>query len=418
MLSRIALAFCSLVVVFSAVPAEAAGKFETFFDRLEQSYVAGQFTLMDPLKYRDGKVLVFPARVAETAYEKNENIRTVMIVQELKGSQQTSPILGGDVFFAMIRTLPKYSYWRDNLPLTPHHGIIGGTRHVFRGDEMGVATRIARDYTSSFGKAVPDKHYAKSAAVVAALQSGVEVLRTDAAHNILHERRTTRFMTDETKKKLASFVAAGDHEDAIAEVTEAAGRWKLDFLEEALEKLASRDDQMGADALGALDELGKPRGKDKLEELTGASSEAVRAYAYGELAERAGDEEAWAASASVLTGEASAAVRAAVAAGLGRSKVDGAIGPLAKAIDRGDAVSRDAAGALAMIGSPKAISVLEDAVVNGKGEAKIGSVVALSQIHDCLRCVEFLSEQYESHPEEAVKDLIGAVTGRAKPHEH
>jgi HEAT repeat protein len=136
------------------------------------------------------------------------------------------------------------------------------------------------------------------------------------------------------------------------------------------------------------------------------------------MAESASDDEAWGESAEVLTGAEPIEVRAAVAAGLGRSKAAGAVAPLSKAIDRGDPVSRDAAAALSAIATPEAIEVLTNAVLQGKPEAKIGAVVALSQVPDCEPCRRFLEEQYRSHPEKAIKDLIGAVTGHAKPHMH
>jgi hypothetical protein len=86
---------------------------------------------------------------------------------------------------------------------------------------------------------------------------------------------------------------------------------------------------------------------------------------------------------------------------------------------RGDEASRKAALSIAAIGGPEAVSVLKHAITEGSGDAKIAAVLGIVELRgDCPDCLQFLSDQHRTHPDEAVRNMIGIMLEVNAEHKH
>jgi HEAT repeat protein len=154
--------------------------------------------------------------------------------------------------------------------------------------------------------------------------------------------------------------------------------------------------------------------------LSRKSSPAVRSFASEELAGRiATDETARAEITKLLASQEPAGIRSAAVRGLTNTRSPQTVELLRTALYRGDEASAPAASGLAKIGSPQAIGILKDAVVNAQGEGMVAAVLGISEIVDgCPDCREYLLGLHETHKEAAVRDMIGIILELDVKHEH
>jgi HEAT repeat protein len=112
-------------------------------------------------------------------------------------------------------------------------------------------------------------------------------------------------------------------------------------------------------------------------------------------------------------------VRVGAARGLGLSRDEAAVQPLSVALARDDQASQASAKAIAAIGGEAAAASLKHAVTDGPGDSKTAAVIALTELNSpCTDCMEFLRTQYEHHPDEGVRELIGIMLELDVKHKH
>lgn len=400
---------------------------KTYFDHVQHSWAVGAISLSREFKFRDGRLLAYPGRFVDLVHARLGNPRSIMFIYELAADEDAPPFAPDQPLFAPIEVLPRYKYWRDNLPKTPHHAVAGGRRYLFTGDDIGPASAAARTYAATLEMKGRDRWRSQNAVFVEAMLSGVEVLRQDGVRHLSRQLPLTRVLDDESVEKLGRFLI-GDHPERERErVLRAIGRAGTKSMSGAVETLAARDDEVAAAALAVLAQLERPRTRAQLESLLGAKTAAVRAWAIEQLAAAAGsDGTALATAARVLAGDDAAVVRAGAATGLGRSGAAAAVPPLAQALARGDDASREAASALAAIGTREAIAALKDAA-NGSGtNTAVAAVLGLGQAgrpgqagresrregredDACTDCITYLEGLRGSHADPSVRDIIGIV---------
>ncbi len=418
--SLFATTLVTLALVTGTVHADPG--YKTYFNHLDRAWAVGSIELFRPLTYRNGELLAFSGKFSEVTYAKHGRVSTVFLIDELKSGRTESRFKTEVAIYAPIGVLPQYTYWRENLPKTPHHTVLGGSRNIFTGDEVPKVRAVTESYVAGMKAKMPRKAELKMKAVVGALHSGIPRLRADAAQYLFHSGTQHKFMTDETDKRLRAFITDDSASDEKAgddrrTVIDAAGKWNMERTAPALERLVAADGDLSGAALEALERLGKPRSGAQLLKLAAAKSVSVRVYVAGERAERAEELKAWDETKALVSSDAPVEIRQAAAAGLGRSGDAKAVALLATALDRGDAASRVAAAGLASIGSSAAVEALKYAVLKGPREARGGAVIGLSEVRECTACIEFLDEQFENHPDDDVRQLIRAVTLRpAKKH--
>ena len=411
-------AIATLFAVLCFVRPAHAQEPQTYFDYLDKAWAVGEVNVTKPLKFREGKLLAFPGRIVDLIYARVGRPRGLMLIHELRGAEP--PIDHESAFFVPIGLLPQYSYWRDNLPKTPHHEILGGRRYIFKGTEIEEAKRLTRPFTDTLARKRVDRWPGQAAAVTEALHSTLAVLREDAVRYLVAHPEVARAMRPDTVKRLGEF-ATGDHpEEERMQVIAAAAVAGLEEIALTLEALAEKDDAVAAQALAGLERLGRPRATQYLLGRRDAGAAVVRTYVAEALGARgAEDTQAFEAALATLASDEPAEVRVGAARGLGRSRIDRAIDPLAAALMKGDPVSRSAGLALAEIGGPEAASALERAVVEGPSDAKVAAVLAMGEVRsNCPGCESFLRAQHEKHPDQAIRDLSGIVLELERPHKH
>ncbi|MFQ5477991.1 MAG: HEAT repeat domain-containing protein [Candidatus Binatia bacterium] len=388
----------------------SATEAKTFYDYLERAWAVGEVRLSAPMKFRDGKLLAFPGQITDLAYAKVGKPRSILLIHEVREAEAEPLFEAGTVFVGPINLLPRYSYWRDSLPNTPHHQVPGGRRYVFTAEDAAPALEIAKSYTAALGMKMPRKAVEKVTVQVRGLGSGVRVIVEDSARELAANNVLSRDLNEESLEALLAFVKSGNYQEERVLLVEAMGFYSVDKAAERLEKLASRDDEVGAAALLALERLKRPRSTGRLLALLDATTLEVRIYAAETLGRRVGeDENARAGVLALLESDAQDRVRGAAALGMGSSGWQDGLGVLRKALYRGDGASRAAAMGLARLDTEEAAETLMDAVVKGPDEAMVGSVAAMVKLSHCPGCAAFLADQYKSHEEEGIRDLIGLL---------
>jgi len=413
----ITLALAALVAVAGRAQAQEP---KTFFDYLESAYVVGRLNAAPPLKYRDETLLVYTTKVLDILHAQVGKPQTLMVVVELPAKGDAPPIKPDTPFVAPVVLLPEHAYWRDNLPNTPRHQIVGGTRYIFTGDQVTEAEKIARPFAATLERKKAERWPDQSVAIAAALSSSVNVLREDAARYLATHPVLFANMGDTARGQLLAYLESDAPLDLRGRVVGAMADSHEEQMTPLLEELVRRDDPIGAAALRALERVGKPREASTLYELEKAKSAPVRAYALEALGARAAeDKRAFDTVTAVLASDEPVEVRAAAARGLGRSGDRDAIPALTAALGRGDESAKPAAAAIAALGGPEAVSVLKKAIEEGNGDAKIAAVIAFVDLRgDCPGCTEFLEQQHASNPDKGVRDMIGIMLELHKKHEH
>lgn len=410
-------------VLFGAGPALGAAP-KTFFDLLDRAWAVGELRLSAALEYRDGRLLAFPAHLTDLVHARLGKPRTLMIVHERNPADSEPFLKEGDQFLAAVGVLPDHSYWRDNLPVTKRHEILGGRRYVFKSSDpaaMETAKAIAGAYTATLALGMPERARRQAGVMVDALLSGVPVLAEDGLRALLRSPRLARDLDGASVARLAAFLSDDSADPAVrGRLALAAGEQGADSFVTVLEKLAGRDDAVAAAALAGLDHLERARPTAGLLSLLEADALELRIYAAETLGARAGaDQAAMSAAVDLLAPQVEVESRLAAARGLGTSASPRAIDSLAEALSRGDAVTRTAAMGLARIGGPRVHGLLKEAITDGPGEAMVASVMAMVSLRDeCADCLVFLAEQHDSHKESAVREMIAIMLELPKKHEH
>jgi hypothetical protein len=410
----------ALAVVALTAAAARAQEAKTYFDYVESAFAVAEVKTATPMEYRDGMLLTIPGQLVDVVYARVGKPHTIMLVFE-KRSKDDKPLYGyKSTFFAPIQVLPQYSFWRDNLPKTPHHGVLGGGRYIFRGDEIEEAKRITRPYTDTLARKRVERWPDQASALVGALHGSIAVLREDAGRKLAASPQLLEAMRPEAQARLGEFLSGNAPEEERVKLIDGIGAAQATGLSAILEGLSKRDDATGAAALRALQSFGKRVETASLLELAAAKDEHVRAFAVETLGARSGqDRAALDAVTRCLKSDEPESVRAAAARGLGNSGAADAIEPLAGALGRGDGASQAAAKALAQIGGPQAAQALKDAITSGPGGAQTGAVIAMVDLRGpCTDCLEFLREQHARHPDEGIRELIAIVLQLDHEHKH
>lgn len=392
---------------------------KTYFDHIAQAWAVGSLQLQKPLHFREGLVLAYPGHIKDLVRARIGRPRSVLLIHELHSKQEAEPYADNEIIFAPIGLLPKHSFWRDNLPSTPHHHVLGGQRYVFRGDDIAAAKRVAEEYAATLGQEMPDRMINQTSAVVAALSAGNKVIREDGVRWLAAYRTLARDLKAPAITALGGFLR-GDWPlaDRIS-VIETLARAGTKEMVPVLRELAASDSELGAAALSALATLGETSDAGQLNGLLDAKTTAVRAYAAREFGRRVGLDGVAKVS-EILLSDEDWSVRVAACQGLGEAGDQRGVAPLRKALFRGDGASRAAAMALAHIGGDAAVAALRAGIADAPSEAMIGSVLAIVETRGgCGQdCMKFMMEQHASHPEEAIRDLIGIVLQLDHKHEH
>ncbi len=386
-----------------------ANQTKTFYDHIQDSWAFGVIDVIDPMKYRDGRLLAFPGRISELIHARYGKPRSVLVVHEVVKADDPVPFEKGRSFVAPLRVLPRTKYWRDNLPTTPRHEVLGGSRYAFSGDDVEGAKALGKAWAETLDMGMPDRKLRQGEIVAGALSSATGVLSEDSVNFLTG--RTLTHITEKAYTDMLAFAGGDAPAKQRVGILDAIGRAGLTGAKPGLEKLAEHEDSIGAAALRALSLLGTERPTDEVAVLAKSKSGDVRAWAFGELAARSGDDSgALASVAALLESDDAENVRSSACDGLGRTGSDKVVPALRGALFRGDDSSRAAAMALAKVGSAAAVGVLKKAVAEGPSEAMIGSVVALKQVgKPCADCEAFLRQQHETHEDGAIRDLIAIV---------
>jgi hypothetical protein len=386
-----------------------AGPPKTLYDHIQDSWAFGEISVIEPLTYRDGGLYAFPGRITELIHARYGHPRSILVVYEVVDPEDPLPFDKGTTFVAPLRVLPRTKYWRDNLPNSPRHEVLGGRRYVFKGDDAAAVKVLGAAWAATLDMGMPDRKLRQGEIVSGALDSEVKVLMEDSVRFLTG--RTLTHITEKATTAMLVFASSDAPEELRVGILEAVGRAGLEDAKPVLKKLGARADATGAAALRAQSLLGVSHTTAELVSFGDSKSDDVRAWAYGELAKQSGsDKSARSIVAALLESDAVDSVRIAACNGLGRSGSDGVISLLAGALLRGDGVSRTAAMALAEIGTSPAIEVLKGAIREGPSEATIGSVLAMLQVSKpCSDCKAFLVEQHKTHDEGAIRDLIAIV---------
>lgn len=412
-------AFVSLLLLGLAGAAHA-DRPKTYFDYVERAWACADIELRKPITHRDGLVLAYPGTLLDVAYSRHSKPQSILLIEELTSKEDTSPVSEGERFFAPIQVLPDHSYWRDNLPTTPRHGVLGGRRYIFKGEDATAAKELTKAYAESFKMQMPEKRMKQQAVIVGALTSSVKVLREDAIRRLTTLPVPAKQYEEATIRRLGEYVRSDAPEADRAQIATVIGQAEMKSLVPDLEHLAKGDDVVAASALRSLEELDAPRTTDALLELLAKNTVEIRSYAAHELGERSDDDpRAYARAAELVASNDDATVRGACAMGLGAAGKAEALTPLRAALDRADGASRPAAAAIARIGGKEAGEILKETIRSGKSEAQVASVLAIVEMRgECDDCLAFLREQKESNPDAGVRDLIGIVLELNVKHDH
>ncbi len=404
---------------FAAVLPARAEAPKTVFEYAVESWALGTVKLSVPLHYRDGKLLAFPARITELVRATRGNPQNLMYIHEVWESDDKPFFERGDVFFAPIKLLPQYSYWRDNLPLTRRHQAAGGRRYIFRGDDIPEAKRILTAYTEAVALGSKEGDRRALLVVLEALSSKNAVLRQDAVAYLAKTDGLAERFPKNGAAAFKAFVLSDAPESERVAVTAIAGEKKLAALVGELRSLADRDDRVGAAAVVSLKQLGKPLGKQEILDRTKGQTAELRAAAYGGLAGMVdADEAVRGLFSKVLASDESEGVRKAAIDALSGTHSTVVVPILVAAMKRLDGASSAAAEALGVIGGTEAVDALKSALIAGPDAATIGVISALNSTPGCTDCSTFLLRQNREHADEDLRKMIAIRMELPLPHEH
>lgn len=244
----------SLVAAFFCLPTLVhADTTKTFYDYLKDSWAFGEIAVVAPLEYRDGGLLAFPGRITDLIHARYGKPRSVLVIYEVKDPAVPLPFEKDTSFVAPLRVLPRTKYWRDNLPTSPRHEVLGGVRYVFTGDDAARAKELGGAYAATLGMEMPDRKLRQGEIVAGALSSPVEVLRDDSVSFL--SGRTLTHINEKATAAMTAFAAGDAPVDQRVAIIDAIGRAKLAGAKPQIEKLAKSGGEIGAAASRALGAL-------------------------------------------------------------------------------------------------------------------------------------------------------------------
>ena len=234
-------AFVSLLLLGSAGVAHA-DRPKTYFDYVERAWACAEIELRKPIPHRDGLLLAYPGTLVDVVYSRHSKPQSILLIEELTSKDDQSPVAEGERFFAPIQVLPDNSYWRDNLPNTPRHGVLGGRRYIFKGEDAAAAKELTKAYTDTFKLDMPEKRMKQQAVIVGALTSSVKVLREDAVRRLTALPVPAKQYDEATIRRLGDYVKSDAPAADRAQIAAVIGQADMRALTPDLELLAKRDD--------------------------------------------------------------------------------------------------------------------------------------------------------------------------------
>lgn len=394
----------------------------TLYHYAETAWAVGTLNLGKPLTFREGRVLVFPSQITDLLWAPGgTKPRNLMLVYEVANDDKDKPLFAqNDTIFAPLRLLPEHSYWKDNLPNTRRHEVAGGPRYAFRGDEIAEVRKYLTPYMAAFQLKSMDRWKGEIAAVAAALESKVVVLREDSVRYFAVYPSLARDFDAKALPPIVAYLSGDAPSQEKARLVGSLANAKVEMIKPALIELGAKDDATAAVALRGLSILGVDTDPERLIVLSRASSEEMRAFAVEMLGRQVGaNPEALARCTEVLQDEQAAVpVRAGTIAGLTEAGNSPATTLLLAQVAGGGTNSRASAEALATIGGSEAEAGLTRILKKEKGQAAIAAAVGLSRMGTCANCGKTLHEQHDSHPDPAVREMIAVVLQLPMEHKH
>jgi len=413
---------CLTSMTLSASAAMVPPESRTLFYYAEKSWAVGTISLVKPLPFRDGRILVFPSQITDLLWAPDgTKPRSLMLVYEVPSNEKDKPFLqAGDKIFAPIRLLPDHSYWKDNLPNTRRHEIAGGKRYAFRGEEAAEVRALLATYLAATEIKGLERWSAQLDAVSVGLASKIAVVREDSVRYFTVFPSLGRDFKERTVAPVAAYLSGDAPAEEKSMLVNAFVAAKAEAIYPTLVELGKRDDAVGAVAMDGLDQVGQGPSTERLLTLSRSALPEMQAYTAGALGRRsATDEAALRRSMEILTEPTSTpAVRDALISGLARAGGDKVVAALAEVVARGDSSSRTAAEALGRLGGPAAEAALTKILTEGTGEAALAAVAGLGHMSNCRGCAGVLHEQHDKHADPAVRKLIEVVLGVPLEHKH
>lgn len=410
--------FLGPLSALALVPAEQ----RTLFHEAESAWAVGTFRLGGPMEFRDGQIVAFPSQIIDLLWAPDgAKPRNLMLVHELAGDEKEKPFLQkGDEIFALIKLLPEHSYWKDNLPSTRRHAVVGGRRYVFRGEQIPAVRAILDAYLQAFQSKGRSRWTGEIHAVFSALGSTIPVVREDAVRYLVIYPTLARDFEGSKMPLVDAYLKGDAPAPEKAQLVHTLIAAKLSGLQPVLGAMAVRQDASGAVALAGLAELGEVPPVSELVKLSQSPSVEVQSFAAGQLARQVGVSDEAHKRVSEILGDdkASLAVQAAAIGGLAAASDDAAVDLLGSQLQLGGTNCRIAGEALGRVAGEKASSILILTLKEKDGEAAIAAAMGLKRNTSCAECRATLLAQYKAHKDESVREFIGVLLEVPLEHKH
>jgi hypothetical protein len=230
------------------------------FEHAEKAWAVGLVHLGKPLRFREGAVIAFPSQITERLWAPDgTKPRNLMLVYEVPKAEMEQPALQqNDSIFVAIRLLPEHAYWKDNLPATRRHQISGGSRYVFRGDDVAEVKKALKPYLEAVDKRGIEENKGKIRAVVGALESKLAIVREDAISWLSTFPTLARDYEETNNAGIEAYVSGDAPVEEKVQLVDALAKARVTSARPALEKAAKREDAAGKAAREALDRLAAP----------------------------------------------------------------------------------------------------------------------------------------------------------------
>ncbi len=250
----------TVAFLFVLLPAVAWGQpVSTIYDFAKTAWGIGTVRVGEPISHRDGKLLVYPATLKDRIGPDADRPANLMLVHEVgEGDSAQAGYRSEEEFFALIRWLPENSYWRDNLPNTPRHQVLGAPRYVFRGEDIVAVRERLKPFVDTLAMKGAARWKAEIAAVLAGLNCGDALFRDDAVLYLGRFKRLDVYFSQEHVAPLAAFLDSDAPAEKRAAVVSSVGANRLVLMVPKLEKIAESDSDIADVARQALSTIRTP----------------------------------------------------------------------------------------------------------------------------------------------------------------